>query len=99
MFVPFIRDHKVYHDVPRSPLFILHSPSQVYNLTAPAGVPASSMTGLAAQPCPDPKVNPTSVGQVCAPLLIEKITSSYTTVGIVAIVFAFLQVPRSSPAW
>ena len=66
----------------------------VYNLTAAPGMPASAYTGLAAQPCPDRTLYPSSVGQTCLPLMVQQIQSSYVTVGIVAIVFAVLQVRR-----
>jgi hypothetical protein len=65
---------------------------QVYNLTCPVGTPCTSMTGLAAQPCPDPILVPDSYQQPCLPLMVQQIQSSYVTVGIVAIVFAFFQV-------
>ena len=54
-----------------------------YNASSPL------TTGLAGQPCPTDKA---TIGAVCMPLIIEQVKSSYMTVGVVAIVFAFLQI-------
>ena len=58
----------------------------VYNQTT---VGAS---GLAGQPCPDPKLFPLSVNTPCMDLMIAAIRSSYVSVGVVAVVFAFIEV-------
>eukprot|EP00455_Lapot_gusevi_P019597 TRINITY_DN2092_c0_g2_i1.p1 TRINITY_DN2092_c0_g2~~TRINITY_DN2092_c0_g2_i1.p1 ORF type:complete len:247 (-),score=98.07 TRINITY_DN2092_c0_g2_i1:117-857(-) len=66
---------------------------EIYNKTAPL-VPTTDVTatqGLAGQPCPDPITRPTSK-RPCMTTLLTKLQSSYTTAGIVAIVFAFLQI-------
>jgi hypothetical protein len=52
-----------------------------------ASAPLTS--GLAGQPC-SPIALQTEA--VCMPLIIEQVKSSYMTVGVVAIVFAFLQI-------
>eukprot|EP00455_Lapot_gusevi_P019594 TRINITY_DN2092_c0_g1_i2.p1 TRINITY_DN2092_c0_g1~~TRINITY_DN2092_c0_g1_i2.p1 ORF type:complete len:256 (-),score=98.41 TRINITY_DN2092_c0_g1_i2:229-996(-) len=64
---------------------------EIYNLTQPVGV-IKPITGLAGQPCPDPIKYPKSVGKTCLSIMVEKIRSSYVTVGVVAIVFALLQI-------
>ena len=63
---------------------------QVYNMTAPSGVPASSLSGLAAQPCPP---NPTAATmRPCLALMVPLVKSAYVTLGTVAFVTALLQV-------
>jgi hypothetical protein len=65
----------------------------VYNFTGVPGVPVTAQTsGLAGQPCPDPIKVPNSYLVTCKSILIDKVKSSYVTVGVVAIVFAFLQI-------
>lgn len=46
------------------------------------------LSGLAGQPCPLLVV----AGTVCMPLMLTSVQSSYVTVGVVAVVFAFIQV-------
>lgn len=58
----------------------------VYNASAPLLV-----SGLAGQPCPDPIANP-AVKVPCMALIVDAVKSSYVTVGVVAIVFAFLEI-------
>lgn len=67
---------------------------EVYNKTS-VNVPAAlipTLKGLAGQPCPDVTLFPNSYQKVCLPIMVTKIKSSYVTVGVVAIVFAFLQI-------
>lgn len=67
-----------------------------FNKTAPAGVDPTLVSGLAGQPCPtvfyvgDKKAT-------CMQPMLDQISSSYVTVGVVAVVFAFIQVRVFSP--
>jgi hypothetical protein len=58
----------------------------VYNASSPM------TSGLAGQPCPSTVTNPASASVTCMSLIIAQVQASYTSVGVVAIVFAFLQI-------
>ena len=61
-----------------------------FNMTLPINLPAgATVSGLAVQPCPPKSIPPM---QVCMPLILSVVQSSYTTAAIVAIVFAFLEI-------
>jgi hypothetical protein len=58
----------------------------VYNQTTPGA------RGKAGKPCPDPVAFPESNGRPCMALMLAQIQHSYVTVGVVAVVFAFIQI-------
>ena len=44
------------------------------------------------QPCPDPMLFPNTIGITCLPVMLASAQSSQSSVGVIAIVFAFMQV-------
>jgi hypothetical protein len=62
-----------------------------FNKTAPVGVNPNLVSGLAGQPCPT-VLYADDKKATCMQPMVDQISSSYVTVGVVAVVFAFIQV-------